>query len=280
MPVSFLAHQVPLAPLKVIRPTWFDATALCVGSLMPDLLYAYISSNTDTNHIRTFGPHGLVVGLVLTIVLRYLVVPVVAAHLPDLGPARLRSLSVIDARRPPPHVTLASLAIGLCSHAALDWFTHDDRRGPDVLGYDDVVVTFFGWTGSLASAFQIAGSIIGVLVAVWIFHWLGRNRMIELWYGDAAVERARAWVPGTLSFVGLTVFAALGAIVGALLRNPDDAFISLQRIAVGVFAGMMTWSVVRWPARRVALRSYDNRSSMAASVVPPSLETSPPATCA
>lgn len=258
MPVSYLAHQVPLAPLKIMRPTWFDATALCAGSMMPDLLYAYSSADIDTNHIGTFGTHGLVLGLLLTLLLRWLVVPVVASHLPDLGPARLRSLSVIDHRRPPPHITLASLAIGLCSHAALDWFTHDARRGPATLGYDDVGVTVFGWHGSLAEALQIVASLGGIAIALWLLHWLGRERLVEAWYGVDPVDRARAWVPGRWSQIGLALFIVLGAAAGALLRDPDDAFITVQRLAVGTFGGMVIWSAIRIPARRAALARFDD----------------------
>ncbi len=258
MPVSYLAHQVPLAPLKVMRPTWFDATALCAGSMMPDLLYAYSSADIDTNHIRTFGTHGVVFGLLLTILLRWLVVPVVASHLPDLGPARLRSLSVIDHRRPAPHITLISLAIGLCSHAALDWLTHDERRGPATLGYDDVGVTVFGWHGSLAEALQMSGSIVGIAVAFWLLHWLGRERLVDSWYGVEPVERARSWVPGRWSQIGLAFTMVLGAAAGVVLRNPDDAFITVQRIAVGTFGGMCAWSLIRMPARRAALDRFDD----------------------
>lgn len=264
MPVTFLAHQAPLAPLKILRPTWFDATALCAGSMTPDLLYAYTSSDVDVNHVRIFATHGLVLGLVLTLVLRYLVVPVAAAHLPDLGTARLRSLSVIDHRRPLPHVTLISLAIGLASHSALDWFTHDARRGPAALGYDDVGVTVLGHTRTMAEALQWVGHTVGGAAGVWVIVWLGRRRMLERWYAVDTVERARSWRPGRWSTVGLVATTLLGAAAGLAVRDPADAFISLQRILVGAFVGMTGWSLVRWPARRDALRAHDRLTDEAA----------------
>ena len=202
MPVSYLAHQVPLAPLKLYRPDRFDATALVIGSLMPDLLYSYTSADVDTNHIRIFGTHGFVLGLIAVLLVRYLVAPVVAAHLPDFGTFRIRSLSVLDHRRPSALITLGSLAIGLCSHALLDWITHDDRRGPATLGYDDVGVDLFGWHGTMAEALQIGGSLVGVAVATVMLRRLGEQRRLEQWYGAEPVARARSWRPGLWSQVG------------------------------------------------------------------------------
>src|SRR6476661_10963428 len=40
MPLTFFAHQVPVIPLKCLKPRWFDGTALCIGSMAPDFVYA------------------------------------------------------------------------------------------------------------------------------------------------------------------------------------------------------------------------------------------------
>lgn len=40
MPLTLFAHQVPTMGLKMARPRWFDGTALCLGSMAPDLGYA------------------------------------------------------------------------------------------------------------------------------------------------------------------------------------------------------------------------------------------------
>ena len=37
LPLTWFAHQVPMIGMKLARPKWFDATALCIGSMMPDL---------------------------------------------------------------------------------------------------------------------------------------------------------------------------------------------------------------------------------------------------
>ncbi|MGD9998128.1 MAG: DUF4184 family protein, partial [Ilumatobacteraceae bacterium] len=41
MPFTWFAHQVPAIGVKLARPAWVDATALCVGSMIPDVMYSF-----------------------------------------------------------------------------------------------------------------------------------------------------------------------------------------------------------------------------------------------
>ena len=99
--------------MKLARPKWFDATALCIGSMMPDLMYSF----SDYVHIDThLMPAAFVCGIPLTVatalIIRYVIAPVRPAMLPDLGSFRLRSYAVLSRRRPPAITTLLCSTLG------------------------------------------------------------------------------------------------------------------------------------------------------------------------
>lgn len=269
MPVTFFAHQAPLVPLKIYRPSWFDATALCAGSMIPDLMYAFTPADIDTNHWTIITTRGVPIALALTVLLRYVVVPVAAAHLPDVGPARLRSLAVVELRRPNPAITLLSAAIAVYSHALLDWFTHDDRRGPRTLGYADVHVSIGEQDRTLAQVLQLIGHSVGGALGLWALVWIGRRRMLERWYDDAAVARARAWRPATWSVVGFWACTLLGAGLGARWGDGAGIFVAIQRVAVATLCGITVWSALRRPARRSAIRRHADAAAPRIDAPPP-----------
>ncbi|MDP4013047.1 MAG: DUF4184 family protein [Candidatus Nanopelagicales bacterium] len=39
MPLTFGSHQAVVLPLKMLKPRWFDGTALVIGSMAPDLFF-------------------------------------------------------------------------------------------------------------------------------------------------------------------------------------------------------------------------------------------------
>jgi Domain of unknown function (DUF4184) len=128
VPFTFLAHQSFVLPLKIKRPAWFDATALCVGSMAPDLAYPLGSWLGRRSHTLV----GLIVWsipftVVASVLVRTQVAPTAFAHLPDAGPFRLHSFRALRRRRPCRLVTVVSAALGSGSHVVIDGFTHTGR---------------------------------------------------------------------------------------------------------------------------------------------------------
>lgn len=244
MPLTWFAHQVPIAPLKLRRPEWFDATALCVGSMTPDLMYAasgYIGFDT---HDWVDGiAYGVPTGLFLTVLLRVLVAPAVAPALPDLGAFRLRSYGVIATRRPHLLVTLSSLLIGIASHLVLDTFTHDGRDGTRLLGYDDVTVTVAGHTEPLAGVLQLIGHSFGTLAGVWLLRHVGAARLLERWYGSDAVDAARRTSrPGSWT-TALWASVAVGTLLGVAWGWNEPYYVArVERVAVAALGATTAWS--------------------------------------
>lgn len=126
MPLPLLAHQLPVLPLKLWRPSLFNGTALVIGSVGPDLVYLI---NTGPN--PSFG-HTL--GAQLYFCLPITMVAVLVIGKLDLGrvvAARILGLRWLSGAAT--DVTksgglwraLASALIGSLSHLGMDALTHD-----------------------------------------------------------------------------------------------------------------------------------------------------------
>jgi uncharacterized protein DUF4184 len=250
MPLTWFAHQVPAVGLKLARPRWFDATALCVGSMMPDLMYSF----SGYVHIDTHEWPAFTIGVPLTIVLatvvRALLAPLAPAQLPDLGDLRLRSYGVLAARRPVIVVTIMSAVLGVASHVVLDWFTHPGRPGARWLGYDDVDLTIAGHTEPLAGAFQLIGHTVGSVAGVGLLLLIGRRRLLERWYGHDAVDAVRAQTVDRrrcFVFWGVTT---VGLLAGIAWGSGGDRLESIQRPFVAMLlAACLAAVLVRQRAR-------------------------------
>jgi len=115
VPLTFPTHPVAVLPLKLWRPLWFDGVALVLGSMAPDVAYAFDGSGWPVwpfshEYAGLFGWC-----LPITLVGCWLVrraAPVLAAHVPPLG--ELRPVW------PRWWVTVSSALVGAASHLALD----------------------------------------------------------------------------------------------------------------------------------------------------------------
>ena len=238
MPLTLFAHQVPTMGLKMARPRWFDGTALCLGSMAPDLGYA-VSAYL---HVDTHDWDGmpLVLGLAagLTLLARWVAAGTVPAHLPDMGRFRLHSWRVTHRRAPAGWITAASVIVGVGTHIVLDWFTHPGRPGPRWFGYDDVTVTLFGHTEPLAGVFQLLGHSLGSMAGVWLLWEIGRRRLLEQWHGEGAVAIARAARPTTRGRVVFWVVVAAGFGAGLAWGLPGERLELIERplLCTGVAA--------------------------------------------
>jgi hypothetical protein len=256
MPVTFVAHQSPALALKVWKPRWFDATALCVGTMAPDLLYAVSdAANVDSHRWLPALAIGLPLSVVATLLIRFAVAPELAPLLPDLGPFRFRSYAVIGSRRPAASQTVGSACIGIATHLVIDGFTHPGRFGPRALGYDDISVTIAGITRPLAGVFQWVGHLGGSILAVGLLLHIGRHRLLDRWYGAEVVGWARAARPGTRRRVVAVVGLVGGATIGLRWGWNAERIETIQRFAVGLFLGLATTAVALRVHRELRARS-------------------------
>ncbi|MFZ9483091.1 MAG: DUF4184 family protein [Ilumatobacteraceae bacterium] len=234
MPFTLFAHQVPAMGLKSVRPRWFDGTALCIGSMTPDLVTAFGVPHWSLLNL----PPAWLLGIVVAVVVRSSVVSVAAAQLPDLGPFRLHSWRVLARCRHTWTATIVSVAIGIATHHVLDSFTHPFGDGARILGYDDIEIVLFGVSSPLATVFQWIGHSIGSMTAVWMLLVIGSHRRLEEWYGLDAVTADRSF---RLSSSGRRVFWALtvaGAAVGTAMALATDLNTGVARLILATGVGV------------------------------------------
>lgn len=195
MPLTFPAHQLPVLPLKLWRPAWFDATALCVGAAAPDLanpLGAWMQHQSHT--AIGIAAWSVPFTLVACALLRWRGAAGIFAQLPDAGVFRLRSYRVLGRRRPRVGVTIVSALIGAISHVVVDGFTHTGRWGANWAHLNTVIANGpRGREVTIAKLLQFGGHTVGSVAALCLFAFIGHRRLLEAWYGAAAVEDAR-WV--------------------------------------------------------------------------------------
>lgn len=218
--------------LKSVKPRWFDGTALCIGSMTPDLVTAFGVPHWSALNV----PPAWLLGIVATVVVRSSVASVAAAHLPDLGPFRLHSWRVLARCHHTWTSTIASVGIGLATHHVLDSFTHPFGDAARLLGYDDIEVVLFGVASPLATVFQWIGHSLGSMLGVWMLLAIGTHRRLDEWYGADAVTADRSF---RLTRQGRQLFWALtvgGTIVGLATALTTDLRTGVARtiLATGI----------------------------------------------
>lgn len=228
--MTLFAHQVPAMGLKVVRPKWFDGTALCIGTMTPDFAYAVSGYlDIDTHDWPGFWAVDVPLAIVLTFVVRYSTAGVAAAHLPDLGGFQLWSWRVLHRRPPAWWRTVACCIIGAFTHVGIDTFTHTRRAGARWLGYDDVVLHLAGRDEPLASVFQLLGHTLGSLVGLWLLFSIGSRRLLQRWYGADAVAHARHFTLTRRARVVFWSCAAAGLAAGVWWGFNGDSVERIQR---------------------------------------------------
>jgi hypothetical protein len=249
MPVTFLAHQGPLLPIARRWPGKVDGIALATGSMTPDLAWVLVGTSWEVRSHEL--PAALAVCVPMAVVIAWLVArvlaPVVADHLPVVGPFRsfdLRSYRGLATHRFGLVRSPVWAIAGVLSHVAIDQFTHDwGWASQRVDWYSDPLVVG-DVMGAPLTPFRIAeyfGHIVLSLVAVWLLRTYGRSGWLR--------ERA-ALVPATVPDVvthlmvwGLTLFGALIAAALGTLGNPPWVVV-LMRVLGGAFAGMCLGAVL------------------------------------
>jgi hypothetical protein len=211
VPLTFFAHQSVVLPLKMKRPQWFDATALCIGAMAPDLAYALSYwLAVRSHHFIGYLVWGVPFGVIGSVVVRH-IAATVFAHLPDAGPLRVHSLRVLGRRKPRLTVTITSAAIGAGSHIVLDGFTHKGRFGSRWLGLDRVLFRMpLRGEMTISRVFQYFGHTVGSVIGVLLLATIAKRHLLDTWYGETAVADARRFSLRPLQRVVFWTVATLG----------------------------------------------------------------------
>lgn len=238
MPFTFFAHQVVVLPLKCARPRWFDGTALCVGSMAPDLGYALNGTPLAFSSHRIVAQlfWSLPITLWLVAFIRDALADPLGARLPaPLGP-ELRALAV---SRHGLGTTISSALLGAFSHIFVDGFTHTHSwaaRRFEFLRH--VVFEVAGHHVTVAVLLQYTSHVLGTALGVAMFvSLIGRGR-ISTWSGahDCAgatqPNTPRFWAPLAISFAVAPLAALSAAATGGGLST------AIIRAAWVVFAGL------------------------------------------
>ena len=241
MPLTFPAHQGPVLPLKMLRPNWFDATALVIGASSPDLSQGLVHVDGVTSHsvtgVLTFA---VPFTFIYATILRRGAADGLFGSLPDLGPLRLHSYRVLSNRRPHPIVTMTSAVIGAASHVFIDSFTHAGRWGTNLLGLNQQVDTPTG-VHTIAKLLQYLGHSVGSIVSVAMFAWVAR-RFLPQWYSDADIAAARAKPVAPDAGHRTSIVLAVSVLAGSIWSLQPDiapvfsigAFFTIGLLAAGV----------------------------------------------
>lgn len=217
VPVTFLAHQAPVLPMKRRWPG-LDGVALVAGSMVPDL--AVTTLRTTPRYLfgwpmwwegHTVGDQlrwCLPVGLLLTVLLRRLVLPTLAPYLPDCGTFHLQDLRHVGRARYRWWVIAGSVLIGSISHIVIDGFTHPNGWAVGVIP---------GLGRGVASVLQVVASVALSAFAVWQLWLIGRDRSICAWNDVEPTPSVRP--AGELSVRVVAVLLTLAAAAWAATQT-------------------------------------------------------------
>ncbi len=236
MPLTILAHQWPVLPLKRRFPTWFCGTALVFGSMAPDLEHVLVGAYSEVKFGHSL-PGQFLFCLPLSLVLWWTFTRVIAAPLALLmadhpkNPNKWRDYTLVALSSGTPQAWLRaalSAVVGSFSHLGLDQFTNAR-----------------GWLASIQpwmqATYHLGGQPIGghvlaqaalTLVLGWwalrMFHEIGRSRSLVKWYGRLPAQ-GPASVLARRFFLGMLILAAGMALVTAYITAGFDAVLFSPR---------------------------------------------------
>lgn len=95
MPITLPAHPAAVLPLKLLWPSRVDGVAVVMGSIAPDLAYAFMPGwSVDSHGWLSVAYWSLPVALILTFVVRRLVLPAAGIFPTSVRSTRVTSPSV------------------------------------------------------------------------------------------------------------------------------------------------------------------------------------------
>jgi len=206
-----LAHPAASLPLRRPLGRFGVASALVIGSLVPDCGYflPLPLSRGDLHTLRATVVYALPIGLVLYLVHHLLVAPALVPLLPTALARRVHGDDQEPWRLPPVpwSAVLVSLWLGALTHVLWDSFTHP---GPTLRALPWLRTHLF-WLGDtpvrLHSLLQQLGTVVGLgLLATWSLRWLRDARPD----GSAASPRRRSLPAAERRRIRALLLAAAG----------------------------------------------------------------------
>jgi hypothetical protein len=241
MPLTFFAHQAFVLPLKWAFPRRFDGTALCVGSMAPDLAYALVGTPLafPSHALSAQLGWSLPVAVALTLGWRHQVSRPLGDWLGGRTGEQIRALS--RACRPLLQ-TASSALLGALSHVFVDGFTHPGGWATEHIGLLRQVLVE-GVT--VAKALQYTGHVLGSAAGLGMMVVLVRSGQLSAWSGGTVEPQ-----PPSPSFRSLALLGCALAIPAAwsALQTGGGLPVALTRATWTVFAGLALASLAR--ARR------------------------------
>ena len=158
-----LAHPAAILPLRRPLGRWAAASALAIGSVMPDFAYflPFGPTRPESHSLAGLFTFCLPFGLLVYAAFHLLVAPLGYA----LAPARLRGRLGDDWRegrwpRVPPGAVIVSLLAGSVTHLVWDSFTHA-RAVPALPVLGEPLFTLAGYTVRRYSVLQHGSTLLG-----------------------------------------------------------------------------------------------------------------------
>ncbi len=215
MPSTIFSHQAPALALKVKFPQWFDGTALCLGTILPD--FNFIIDFFYSVNFYGFT-HSLIGQIFWTVPLVIILAPIfsrfIAPFLARITSQRgklfepLRYFGVNEWKYLKKKrfnyrfwiITVYSAFIGGLFHILLDWPSHAmvyllhpwiNWLNFDVLFYSIVnygTVSFGSLTFEanlkLYNLLWIIETLMGVFISLYFLRYIKRHNFIKKWYSN------------------------------------------------------------------------------------------------
>lgn len=266
MPVTLLAHQAPVLPLKLRWPGRFDGLALVVGSMMPDAWYVSEHAGyspwgqplwRDGHQLDAIVQQVVLPSMLVAWVLRRYVLPSVPRAFGATMTYRHGDLAHVSAGSPRWWVTAYSALLGGLTHLALDALAE--------------------FTGEAAWLLELSIDVVLVVLAVRYMRRIRRQRWLRHWAPTDVVGvppplgRGAAIVVRVGLAIGLITGGAVGwyrgsaGVPGGNVRvGLMTAFVltTLWLMLAGVVA---TWMDLHASDEDAAATDYQPRSIQASS---------------
>ena len=173
MPYAF-AHPAAVIPAHRLLGRYAVASALVVGSLVPDLWYVLPGfDRPHTHRALSLLWFCLPAGLLAYIVFHRLLKQPLAALLPASVLARLQPFLAAGLPRRPWRAVVASLLAGSATHLAWDAFTHEGILSRTFPVFNEVVLAVGSTELRVLQVLQHGSTLAGAaFVAWWCARWL------------------------------------------------------------------------------------------------------------
>jgi Domain of unknown function (DUF4184) len=171
VPLTLLSHQGVVLPLKVKWPTRINGLALCIGSIAPDLSYAWLpDTRIEAHNLRSILTWSVPLSLALLPIARHVFLPSIARLHPAL--ARVRA----TAGKPTGALgTILCCGFGALSHIVWDGTVMPEGSFPNRFSlFTALAYEQDPWRRKFRAAWTLT-SALGALLTVFCLRALWRS---------------------------------------------------------------------------------------------------------